>query len=250
MVIDVGRHARHDGVFRSVRAEHDVTRSMHLFELTLDLVTLVWRTVYDQPQHAVDLAEIGVDGDFLARLEILDKYAGDAVEVLQLVKSLSEKTELAERAAEQRQQLEDQLAELARAERELRDNNEALTTARELADQANAAKTEFLAKMSHELRTPLTVIKGYIEILANGMMGDLSGQQQDSVRIMHEHCIQLETLIRDLIRFGMLSRGELLATPEPITLYPFFNDFSQSRMEASIICIYSRKESCCRSRRR
>lgn len=92
-------------------------------------------------------------------------------------------------------------------------------------------KDEFLALISHELRTPLTVIKGYVEILASGMMGEMTDKQLDCVNIVQDHCRQLETLIRDLIRFGMLSRGELKASPEAITVFPFLENLGQTLKE-------------------
>jgi signal transduction histidine kinase len=97
-----------------------------------------------------------------------------------------------------------------------------------LRKEAQNKKDEFLALISHELRTPLTVIKGYLEIISNGMMGDTTPQLAECFDVMHSHCSQLETLIRDLIRFGMLSRGQFQAVPESITLFPFLKAFGQS----------------------
>src|SRR4051812_15646932 len=49
--------------------------------------------------------------------------------------------------------------------------------ARRAAEQANAAKVEFLARMSHELRTPLNAIGGFADLLAMGLRGALTPQQ-------------------------------------------------------------------------
>lgn len=85
-------------------------------------------------------------------------------------------------------------------------------------------KNEFLALISHELRTPLTVIKGYLDILNKGMLGELNEAQAKTIAVMLDQCKGLETILTDLIRFGMLSRGEDNATPEAVNLSAFLRE--------------------------
>lgn len=95
-------------------------------------------------------------------------------------------------------------------------------------NELDQKKDEFLALISHELRTPLTVIKGYLDIIAKGMLGELTTEQEECVQIMQGQCNSLETLLTDLIRFGMLARGELTAIPESIKIFPFLERCAQS----------------------
>jgi signal transduction histidine kinase len=67
--------------------------------------------------------------------------------------------------------------ERVRAERDAHDR------ARRAAEEANAAKSQFLATMSHELRTPLNAIIGYSEILAEDLEEGGTADAQDVARI-------------------------------------------------------------------
>jgi two-component system sensor histidine kinase BaeS len=64
--------------------------------------------------------------------------------------------------------------------------------------QADQAKTAFIADVTHELRTPLTVIKGTIETLEDGAVDDLAGRGE-LLRSMHDETDRLIRLVNDLL---------------------------------------------------
>lgn len=70
-------------------------------------------------------------------------------------------------------------------------------------------KSEFISTVSHELRTPLTAISGALGLLANGMLGTLSGQGVQMVSIAQKNGVRLSHLINDLLDIEKIAAGKL-----------------------------------------
>ncbi|MDA8229894.1 MAG: PAS domain S-box protein [Magnetospirillum sp.] len=87
---------------------------------------------------------------------------------------------------------------------------EAMNAAREAAELANRAKTEFLAAMSHELRTPLNAIIGFSEIMAEQLLGPI-GQQQyaDYCADINHSGRHLLNVIEDILDVARLEVGKV-----------------------------------------
>lgn len=93
-------------------------------------------------------------------------------------------------------------------------------TAREAAETASRAKSDFLAAMSHELRTPLNAIGGYAELMEMGLRGPVTAdQKKDLARIRHsqEHLLGLVGRVLDLNR---IERGEVVYDRVSIAIDP------------------------------
>jgi len=70
-------------------------------------------------------------------------------------------------------------------------------------------KTEFVSMVSHELRTPLTSIKGYVSMLREGELGELTLEQNEFLDITLENADRLVGLINDLLDISRIESGRL-----------------------------------------
>jgi signal transduction histidine kinase len=99
----------------------------------------------------------------------------------------------------------DRLDEEARANR--------LRVAVEAAEEADRAKSQFLALMSHELRTPLTAILGYSEMLVEQARDDGQGEMIPDLENIHTAGRHLLTLINDILDLSKIEAGKMAVSP-------------------------------------
>ena len=90
-----------------------------------------------------------------------------------------------------------------------------LSEARAAADQANRAKSAFLAAMSHEIRTPMNGVIGTVDVLSHS---NLSNHQADLVKTVRDSAGVLLRIIDDILDFSKIEAGRLELEREPVAL--------------------------------
>lgn len=111
--------------------------------------------------------------------------------------------------------------ELEHASQLLKKSAQEAHQARVEAEEASAAKSNFLSRTSHELRTPLNAILGFAQILENDLP---DGRQKDSATLIHNAGQHLLKLINEVLDISRIESGDLSMSMEVIALNPLLEE--------------------------
>lgn len=98
---------------------------------------------------------------------------------------------------------------------QIEDKEKSLIAARERAEAAATAKTQFLATMSHEIRTPLNGVIPMAQLLADS---ELTPEQRHCVDVIQTSASALQTIIEDILDFSKLEAGRLVLRNDGFSL--------------------------------
>jgi len=91
------------------------------------------------------------------------------------------------------------MIENARLYESLKERARRLKLAYDELKELNRLKSEFVQNVSHELRTPLTFIRGYVDLLLDGSLGEVSSTQADALKVVAAKTQALGRLVSDVI---------------------------------------------------
>lgn len=99
-----------------------------------------------------------------------------------------------------------------------------LVQAKEEAEKANHAKSEFLSRMSHELRTPMNSVLGFTQLLKGDTKNPLADYQMENVDRIYSAGKHLLELINEVLDLARIEAGELQLTIEAIDIVEILNE--------------------------
>ena len=166
-------------------------------ELAVAIILLVTGFLFSLELRRRRLAEMRLQ-DTLASVE---QQVADRTEALSVAMA-----ELKLREQELHLALDERAAAVERAE-----------TARQVAEEANHLKDEFLATASHELRTPLNAIVGWVHVLQTGALSDET-QRRQAVNAIDRNAKVQTRLIEDLLDVSRMIKGRVSLTVAPLDL--------------------------------
>ncbi|QGM96640.1 PAS domain-containing sensor histidine kinase [Methylocystis parvus] len=90
------------------------------------------------------------------------------------------------------------------------ERHDELAAARDAAEQANAAKSDFLARISHEIRTPLNAIIGFAEVMMEERFGPIGSERyKDYLKDVHSSGAHVLSLVNDLLDLSKIEAGKM-----------------------------------------
>jgi len=98
---------------------------------------------------------------------------------------------------------------------------------------ANKAKSDFISVVTHELRLPMTSIRGYTDLIASGMVGPLTEQQEQFLGVVKRNLDRMNILIRDLGDINRIESGRMPFNLTLVDLHEVVTDVAESMSEAT-----------------
>ncbi|MEO1614293.1 MAG: ATP-binding protein [Planctomycetota bacterium] len=153
---------------------------------------------------------MGMVGDDEIRIaHYLTSATGAAFEKADGFRQLKElNLTLEAKVAERTATLEQRNDEIERAADKLRTAQAGLSEAKDAAEKANLAKSDFLARMSHEIRTPITAVLGYTELMLRDIVSD-PDEQRLHLETIHGNGTHLLQLLNDILDLSKIEADRI-----------------------------------------
>lgn len=104
--------------------------------------------------------------------------------------------------------------------------NKELGRLRQLSDETQEVKTGFLANLSHEIRGPLGVILNSVELILDGICGEIPSSADETLQMVKDSTHHLMDLVNDVLDFAKIESGNIDANPHEVLLFELLDDMA------------------------
>ncbi len=99
---------------------------------------------------------------------------------------------------------------------DLRKRADELQAANDELRELDKLKEEFVQNISHELRTPLTLVQGYVELLREGLLGEVTMEQREALDIAFDRTVFTVRMVNDIISMQQALAEQMVLTPTDV----------------------------------
>jgi signal transduction histidine kinase len=92
--------------------------------------------------------------------------------------------------------------------------------------EVDRMKDDFISIASHELRTPVTGIRGYVSMMLEGSLGEITDKMKDSLKIVISATERLSVLVDDLLNVGRIEQGKIKINAKPTDINPIIKEIA------------------------
>lgn len=94
----------------------------------------------------------------------------------------------------------------------------------------NDLKSKFLGIAAHDLRSPISIIKGNIDLLKEGILGNISDEQKETLTTMYNGCTRMLNLINTFLDVSTIESGKLELKKEKTNIEKFLQEVYESNL--------------------
>ncbi|MDP8212763.1 MAG: PAS domain S-box protein [Candidatus Zapsychrus exili] len=145
----------------------------------------------------------------IAALSAIRDVHGDITHYLKVAEDITERKQYEEELQKTKEELENQAWGLQKTNQAIKSLYKDLEAKNSELQKLDQLKSDFVSTVSHELRTPLAISTEGINLILDGIVGDITDKQKDLLKTSKNNLVRLNTIINDLLDISKIESGKI-----------------------------------------